>query len=488
MEVALEPGDTDPGDYVGGLPFDTVSVAFNPGDRLGGVVELEISGDRDVEADETFSLTLQNPVGGTISETENTAVGTIINDDVTDPTPEPPTVIVGTNTEDVLIGDSGVDLIFGLDRDDVLLGGGGNDVLEGGNGEDIFIFSGEFGNDIITDFDDNRDQLVFVGARDDEITSERGLDGTLLTVDNENVKGSVFLVETGLFGNSIYISDVQVEEGHGGNTREAVFTVSLSSAVAAPVTVDFATADGTATAGSDYTAVEGTLTFAPGVTEQEVRVPVHGDDVIEPNETFFVNLSNPVNDVIADGQGEGTIVNDDDASLGSDDDVLTGGDGDDVLIGGSGDDRLKGAGGDDRLVGGSDDDTVRGNRGDDDLAGGSGDDVLRGGSGDDVLRGGSGNDTLYSGAGNDELTGGSGEDVFDFGSLSASNGAKEQDLIRDYTPGEDVIMLPGRAPTDADVLDTGLNSITIALPDSPDGDTLEILGVNSLDDVTFITK
>jgi Ca2+-binding RTX toxin-like protein len=256
----------------------------------------------------------------------------------------------------------------------------------------------------------------------------------------------------------------------------------------ATVTVDFATADGTATAGADYTALNGTLTFDPGVTEQEIRVPVQGDDVLEPDEMFFVNLSNPVNDVIVDGQGEATIVNDDDASPGSDDDVLTGGDGDDVLIGGSGDDEIKGAGGDDTLVGGSDDDSVSGGDGDDNLAGGSGDDVLRGGSGDDVLRGGSGNDTLYSGAGNDELTGGSGEDVFDFGSLSASNGAKEQDLIRDYTPGEDVITLPGRAPTDADVLDIGLNSITIALPDSPDGDTLEILGVNSLDDVTFITR
>jgi len=72
--------------------------------------------------------------------------------------------------------------------------------------------------------------------------------------------------------------------------------------------------------------------------------------------------------------------------------------------------------------------------------------------------------------------------------VSANNGTIEQDLIRDYMPGQDVIALSGRAPTDADVLATGQNSITIALPDSPDGDTLEILGVNSLDDVTFITR
>jgi Ca2+-binding RTX toxin-like protein len=111
-----------------------------------------------------------------------------------------------------------------------------------------------------------------------------------------------------------------------------------------------------------------------------------------------------------------------------------------------------------------------------------------GGDGDDNLRGGSGNDTLNGGAGNDELTGGSGDDVFDFDLVTASNEVKEQDLIRDYQAGEDVIALSGKAPTDADVLATGQNSITIALPDSPDGDTLEILGVNSLDDVTFITR
>jgi Ca2+-binding RTX toxin-like protein len=266
-----------------------------------------------------------------------------------------------------------------------------------------------------------------------------------------------------------------------------VFTVTLSTPVAAQVTVDFATADGTAAAGTDYTAVEGTLTFAPGEMEQVVRVPIQGDDAFEPDETFFVNLSNPVNDVIADGQGQATIVDDDVDGQGQaifvDDDVdgvdvfgdsgdnlLTGGDGNDVLIGGSGDDDIMGAGGDDRLIGGSDDDTVNG------------------GGGNDVLFGGSGNDILNGGAGNDELTGGSGEDVFDFDRVSTNNGAQEQDLIRDYTAGEDVIELSGRVPTEDDVLAIGQNSITIALPDNAQGDTLEIVGVTSLDDVTFVSR
>ncbi len=78
------------------------------------------------------------------------------------------------------------------------------------------------------------------------------------------------------------------------------------------MTVDFATANGTATAPSDYTANSGTVTFAPGVTSQTVTVQVNGDTTVEPNETFNVNLTNATgNATIADAQGVGTIVNDD---------------------------------------------------------------------------------------------------------------------------------------------------------------------------------
>jgi Calx-beta domain len=77
------------------------------------------------------------------------------------------------------------------------------------------------------------------------------------------------------------------------------------------VTVQYATADGGATAGSDYQAVGGTLTFAPGETSKTITVPVNGDRLPEPNETFFVNLGNATNATIADGQGVGTIADDD---------------------------------------------------------------------------------------------------------------------------------------------------------------------------------
>jgi hypothetical protein len=75
--------------------------------------------------------------------------------------------------------------------------------------------------------------------------------------------------------------------------------------------VGFATADGTATAGSDYVARAGRLTFRPGVTLRFVDVAVNGDAAVEPSETFFVELAGPTHATVADGQGRGTIVADD---------------------------------------------------------------------------------------------------------------------------------------------------------------------------------
>jgi hypothetical protein len=78
------------------------------------------------------------------------------------------------------------------------------------------------------------------------------------------------------------------------------------------VTVNYVTANGTATTDdNDYVATLGTLTFDPGEVTQPVTVMVNRDDFNEPNETFFVNLSSPVNAILDDGQGLGTITNDD---------------------------------------------------------------------------------------------------------------------------------------------------------------------------------
>ncbi|WP_138499256.1 Calx-beta domain-containing protein [Nostoc sp. PA-18-2419] len=109
---------------------------------------------------------------------------------------------------------------------------------------------------------------------------------------------------------TLSIKDITVTEGNTGTTN-ATFTVTLSAASTSAVTVNYATANGTATAGSDYIATTGTLTFNPGDTSKTLNVAVTGDLTIEPNETFFVNLSNAANATIADNQAVGTITNDD---------------------------------------------------------------------------------------------------------------------------------------------------------------------------------
>jgi hypothetical protein len=109
----------------------------------------------------------------------------------------------------------------------------------------------------------------------------------------------------------ISVNDVSMAEGNAEQTAFR-FTVSLDQAQSAPLTVDFATANGTATAPSDYAADAGTVAFGPGEIAKTVTVLVNGDTRKEPNETFRVNLSNATgNATITDGQAVGTIANDD---------------------------------------------------------------------------------------------------------------------------------------------------------------------------------
>ncbi len=106
------------------------------------------------------------------------------------------------------------------------------------------------------------------------------------------------------------VDDVRSDELDSGS-RDYAFTISLSAAAEEAVSVDYATANGTASAGSDFQASSGTVSFAIGESFKTVNIPVYGDTQVEEDETFEVRLSNPVNGVIADGAGIGTIITDD---------------------------------------------------------------------------------------------------------------------------------------------------------------------------------
>jgi hypothetical protein len=115
---------------------------------------------------------------------------------------------------------------------------------------------------------------------------------------------------------TLYVDDPSVQEGNDGVTLLA-FSASLSTPATSTVTVDYATSDGTALAGTDYSARSGTLTFAPGQTSRSILVTLSTNTNAETDKTLFVNLSGAVGASIAKSQGTGTITNDDPTGIGS---------------------------------------------------------------------------------------------------------------------------------------------------------------------------
>jgi Tol biopolymer transport system component len=109
---------------------------------------------------------------------------------------------------------------------------------------------------------------------------------------------------------ALSITDARISEGNSG-TRTLSFTISLSTASGQAVTVNYASANGTANASSDYAAGSGLLTFAPGQTTKTVIVGVKGDTLFEANETLYVLLTGATNATVSRARGTGIILNDD---------------------------------------------------------------------------------------------------------------------------------------------------------------------------------
>src|SRR5262245_47230874 len=140
-----------------------------------------------------------------------------------------------------------------------------------------------------------------------------GSTDVVVALTNENYDAFFVVLRTGSpppppTSPHLSIDPATITEGNAG-AASATFTVRLSAPGSQAITVNYATADGTATAG-DYRAASGTLTFAPGEVSKPVTVRVNGDRRAEPSETFVVNLSNPTNATIVEGQATGTILDD----------------------------------------------------------------------------------------------------------------------------------------------------------------------------------
>ncbi len=196
-------------------------------------------------------------------------------------------------------------------------------------GIDYFVKSGEQ----ITFTPGQVEKIFLVQIKDDTIDEE---DETMSAILSNPSAGATIAAGKGTAVGTILdddhssllsVSDATVDEPASG-TAQLTFTVSLEPASARTVKVDFATADGTASAGSDYTATSGTLTFNPGELTKTVTVDVIGDSVNEDNETVLLRLLNPSRVLIADNQGQGTIIDKNaPPSLSIDDDVVAEGEG-----------------------------------------------------------------------------------------------------------------------------------------------------------------
>jgi len=122
-----------------------------------------------------------------------------------------------------------------------------------------------------------------------------------------NAADNSFLATTATFP-TISIADASVAEG--GSTAEVpmTFHLTLSYPVDVPVSVQYATADGSATAGEDYDAASGAVTFAPGETDKPLSIMIKGDTRPELDETFFLNLFDSASAGLARAQAVGTII------------------------------------------------------------------------------------------------------------------------------------------------------------------------------------
>jgi Ca2+-binding RTX toxin-like protein len=271
--------------------------------------------------------------------------------------------ILGGGGRDTISGGTENDTVKGQSGDDVLFGGGGADSLDGGDGNDIVdgvgtfafisdvtITEGNTGNQTATltvsltqptisgltisftttngtatggqDFVETSGVLTFgPGETSKTITitilGDQVAEGgesffvdlsTTSAVGISDPRGEISIRDDDVL---VSVGDVTQTETNGSTTFD--FTVSLNSVPQNAITVNYELGNGNALAGFDFDGTPGSVTIAPGVTSTQLSVTVTGDGTAEDDERFFVNLIETSDYALADGQGIGTILNDDGA-------------------------------------------------------------------------------------------------------------------------------------------------------------------------------
>lgn len=277
------------------------TATFTPG-STSTTIDVSVTPDAKYEDDETFFVNLSTPTFATIADPQ--AIGTIVNDD-----PVPAMSIGDVSLSE---GDAGTTPF--------------NFTVQLTNPSENQI-SVNFGTapgsaTSILDFGPIAGTLYIAAGATSGTITVNVVGETLLEPDETftvtlNTPNGATIADgtaTGTIVNddaqpTISINDVTLGEGNAGLTP-FTFTVTLSNPSTLPVTVNYTTTPDNATPVTDFTPAAGPLIIAPGATSNTITVNVIGDTLFEPDEQFFVNLSDPVNGTFGDPSGLGTIVDD----------------------------------------------------------------------------------------------------------------------------------------------------------------------------------
>ncbi|WP_300061065.1 Calx-beta domain-containing protein, partial [uncultured Roseobacter sp.] len=297
----------DAGDFVGGvLPTGTVNFAAG---ETRQIISIPVQGDTVLEGDETFTVTLSNPVDAEVTGSASNT-GTILDDD-----PLPTLSIAGAGI--LPEGDAGVATFeFVVTRAGDLSGESSStfNVLNNGTNADDFggvipsgtvnFAAGEdtavISIDVTGDVDPENNELFFV-----QLSAPTG--ATLATST-----ASATIENDDPFEPALLLSNATAQAEGDTGTTSFEFTVTRSGILTQASSADYVVSGGSADA-DDFggTFPSGTVNFAAGEDTATITIDVTGDTDIESNESFVVTLSNPTNARIIDGVGVSTILNDD---------------------------------------------------------------------------------------------------------------------------------------------------------------------------------
>jgi len=299
---------TDAADFVGATAG---TVTFAAGSDT-ATITITVAGDRAVEADETFVLTLSSPgTGYVVSTTAGTATGTITNDDLGG-------VFTIARASDASEGGTATFTVTRTGGDDgpvtigYTIGAGAT-----GTSADAADFGGGFPSGSITFAAGETSRTIAIATSDDPAPEGDESFTVTLGTPSAGSLGTASSAEALILASdpagSVSVADVSVNEAAG----VATITLTRTGGTGA-ITVGYQTANGTATAGEDYTATGGTATFAEGVNTVSFDVPILNDNLDEADETFTVTLTSGAGSP-AIGRGTATVTivdNDEPAAVG----------------------------------------------------------------------------------------------------------------------------------------------------------------------------